>query len=64
MTTRTLCRHYWIKSNITEDRNAWEVGFLDAKGNWWIFGIQGWFPESELDEIGPEIISPAKEEKA
>lgn len=58
MTERVRDKHYWVKSNITEDPDAWEVGYLDQNGNWWIFGIRGWFPESELDQIGPEIIPP------
>lgn len=59
MSERSRERHYWIKSNITEDRDRWEVGWLDRLGHWWIFGIKsGWFPEEELDEIGPEIVPP------
>lgn len=58
---RATQAHYWIKSDITEDKTKWEVGWLDINGNWWIFGVTGWFPESAMLEIGPEITPPAEQ---
>jgi hypothetical protein len=52
-------QHYWVKSNITESEDVWEVGWLDVNGNWWVFGISGWFDESQLIEVGDMIERPS-----
>lgn len=50
--------YHWIKSEITEDADRWEIAFIDDQSRVWIFGISGWFPRGEIAEIGPRIERP------
>lgn len=51
-------KYYWVKSTITENRDVWEIAFVDKDYRFWIFGVAGWFPRSEILEFGPEIKRP------
>lgn len=55
--------YHWIKSDITGDPDRWEIAFIDSNDHVWIFGVSGWFPLTDIQEIGPKLERPSREEQ-